>query len=385
MKVKPQGKIIIIICVMLLAGGAYRMFQTTGTVPGGGSNNPTNVPGNGNSATTPVEGQDPAPTTPSNPAGQTTLTLLTSSSKEKMLKQIAESFQKNNPNITVVFKTRESRDGLQAILSGAEKPDLYSPSDAVLVDSLNDAWKKQHGGQQLINTSSPEEDITFAETPIVFLTNTHNEPTLRPILTGARPYTDMRKQSALRFSFATPLNSGSGLLSLGQMQSEGNLSASLKAMKGQILYDDAARKGSSQLVEAYINEMRTQGVSPRAFITAYESKALEVVHANPSLNLRVIYPSRVPVAAQRIVFLDTNSPNANAARAFLAFLKTPEAADVLVQNNLHPKFDRDTLATTLSEASASGFRTTTIAEHAPSVPYNDLMNSVKIWSGVIGN
>jgi ABC-type molybdate transport system substrate-binding protein len=384
MKVKPQGKIVVLLCAMLLAVGAYKMLQKTGTDvpsnPATGSN--TNTPTNINTAPTSTD----STTSNTNPAAQTTITLLTSASKEKMLKQIVESFQKVNPTIAVNIKTRESRDGLQAILSGAEKPDLYSPSDAVLVDSLDQAWRSQHSGQQLVNTSSPEEDITFAETPIVFLTNPPNDSLLRTALTSAHPYEAIRKMGRVTFSIATPLNSGSGLLSLGQMQSEGNLSSSLKTMKSQILYDDAARKGSSQLVEAYVNEVRTQS-NARTFITAYESKALEVTKANPTLNLRVLYPARVPVAAQRIVFLRSNSANANAnaARAFLAFLKTPEATDILVQNNLHPKFDRDTLATTLSEASASGFRTTTAAEHAPNVPYNDLMNSAKIWSDVIGN
>jgi ABC-type molybdate transport system substrate-binding protein len=376
MKVKPQGKIVILICAMLLAAGAYKMLQKTG------ADAPANTPAptNPNTTTNP----NPNLVVPANPAAQTTLTLLTSSSKEKMLKKIAEAFQQSHPTIAVAIKTRESRDGLQAILSGAEKPDLYSPSDAVLVDSLDHAWRSQHSGQQLINTSSPDEDITFAETPIVFLTNRPNDILLRNALTSARPYEAVRKMGRVQFSIATPQGSSSGLLSLGQMQSEGNLTAALKAMKGQILYDDAARKGSSQLVEAYVNEVRTQS-NPRAFITAYESKALEVVQANLSLNLKVIYPARIPVAAQRIVLLGNNSQNAEAARAFLNYLKTPEAASILVQNNLHPKFDRDNLATVLSEASAYGFRTTTTAEHAPIVPYNDLMNSAKIWSDVIGN
>jgi ABC-type molybdate transport system substrate-binding protein len=376
MKVKPQGKIVILICAMLLAAGAYKMLQKTGAEAPANTPAPTNP----NTTTNP----NPNLVVPANPAAQTTLTLLTSSSKEKMLKKIAEAFQQSHPTIAVAIKTRESRDGLQAILSGAEKPDLYSPSDAVLVDSLDHAWRSQHSGQQLINTSSPDEDITFAETPIVFLTNRPNDILLRNALTSARPYEAVRKMGRVQFSIATPQGSSSGLLSLGQMQSEGNLTAALKAMKGQILYDDAARKGSSQLVEAYVNEVRTQS-NPRAFITVYESKALEVVQANLSLNLKVIYPARIPVAAQRIVLLGNNSQNAEAARAFLNYLKTPEAASILVQNNLHPKFDRDNLATVLSEASAYGFRTTTTAEHAPIVPYNDLMNSAKIWSDVIGN
>jgi ABC-type molybdate transport system substrate-binding protein len=350
MKATVLGKLVVLGIVILGIFGAYRLLNKAGVVPTKPGSVVAQAPG-----TVPMESAPP-------PTGGAALTVLTSASKEKLLRKLVDAYGAQNGG-SIAVKAMESREGLQAILSGTEHPQLYSPSDSPLTESLNTAWKKAHRGAALINTGSPESDLVFAETPCIFLTTETEASKLEPLLTSEKPYAAVLKAPGLTFSIANPLASASGLLALGRVQQE--VPGGLKALKTHLLYDAAAQKGSTQLLEAYLSELKVKGSSPRSFIIAYENKAIEAQQANPELKLKLIYPKAASVAEQRISVLE--GEGAEQARGFVRFLKTPDAQQLLISEGYHPRFVRDTLP-------SPSYKT------SPPLPYNELMNAADIWN-----
>jgi ABC-type phosphate transport system substrate-binding protein len=357
---KSKGIVFAIVLLGVL-GAAYRLLNRGVSTPSAQNSPPqnNNLP----------QSNNPNPSNNSNPSGVTDdITILTSSSKEKLIRALCDSYAQQTPGVQFEIHTKESREGLQAILSGTERPNLYSPSDSPLTESLNTAWKKAHNGEALINTGSPDFDLIFAETPCVFLTTEAEATALEPLLTGPKPFAAVLKQPKINFSLANPLSSASGLLALGRIAQE--VPGGVSQLKNRLFYDTAARNGSSQLLEAYLSELKTKGTSPRAFIVAYENKAIAAQLANADLHLKLIYPKEASVAEQRISIVGSNA--SEQVRAFLRFLKTPEAQQLLISEGYHPKFVRDTLTSPAYKTS-------------PPQPYNELMNVAQAWSKLQGD
>ena len=326
------------------------------------------------------------------------VTLLTSGSAQSLFQKLADAFAAEQPGASVIIQTKESRDGLQYLLQqtgDSDRPDLYSPSDPRLATSLEENWKKSHGGRSLINVSSAEEDIIFAETPVILLTTAAKEAELRPLLTGAQPWEAVRQSIAsgkemswgkLHFSFASPIRSATGLIALGMIQDDSirtkkTLDSFLKELSSGIIYDDPAKNGSSQLFESYISELTSQGNSPRDFIVAYESNALQATLDHPELSLRVLYPVQVPFSMHRICVLSgsRSSPERRKiALAFLRFLKGKTAQRLVIESRLHPRFSLDTLSQQINTLSESGFMR--VRTRAAMPRYNDVMNAAQLWN-----
>ncbi len=341
-------------------------------------------------APTPADSRPGAPVGPQ--LSSATVTLLTSGSKKKLFEQLGAAFQREQPKVTVSVKAMESRDGLQYLLhqaSEAERPDLYSPSDPRLATSLDRNWRKAHGGQAILSSSSTDQDFVFGETPVVFLTITAKAAELEPILGGEHPWEKIRERTLqgeamswgrLRFSFANPVGSASGLTALGMILSDSALvkrpfQGFLTEISKGAIYDDAAQHGSSQLFEAYISELVSQKTSERDFIVTYESNALQAAKEHPELGLRVIYPTPTPFAMHRICLLESSSrpsERRDAAIAFLNYLKTPAAQKLIQESRLHPRFVPDTLGF------EPGFARVT--KRAPLVGYNEVMNALQLWN-----
>lgn len=326
------------------------------------------------------------------------ITLLTSGSKQKLFEQLIEAFQGQQPGATVTIKVMESREALQYLLhqaSAEERPDLYSPSDPRLATSLDNNWRKSHGGRALIATSSADEDFIFAETPIVFLTTAEKAAELSGLFTGEHPWNQIRTRvtqgdvmswGRLRYSVANPVGSASGLTTLGMMAADSSsantpLPPFLKEISKGLLYDDAAQRGSSALFEAYLSELISQGGSPRDFIVTYESNVLRAAHEHPELQVRLFYPAQTPFAMHRICLLESagaDMARRKVAAAFLKFLKTPEAQRIVMDNYLHPRFVPDTVMDSVKDSAGVGFRTT--KARAPLTSYNTSMNVLQLWN-----
>ena len=152
----------------------------------------------------------------------------------------------------------------------------------------------------------------------------------------------------------------------------------LGAVEKNFVYDPATL-GSSALEKAF-----TQNPGTRDFITAYESKALDAVNANP--NLVVIYPNPTANADQSAAVLSApwvSDNQAEGARAFLKFLSGSGPLRDGMTYHFRPAQPGAglSLAAQLSDAAPRGFRQTYSAIELP--PYAALNEAAAQWRTVV--
>ena len=339
-RIKPGGWVFII---LLLAGIFFGVRSCRNLLT---ARQGVAVPGGGGS------GMD---LTPQQAAGGDIL-ISTTGTKQKWMQAEIDKFNGQSSSGKASLQLAESRDAMQAILSGKAQPTIWSPSSPVWVFRLADLWPKAHGGAQIADVNNSQSYRSLFKSPLVFLTTKSKAAFLRPILSGSTPWTAVRQLSigqrkapwgAFHFAYADPLNASSGTLTMSLIISEygrthgaGDLSAAASTPQfatylsqlNRAYVRDPSATGSSSLEKAY-----TTDPASRDFITAYESAALAAVERDP--NFVIIYPSPTAVADQTATLLSApwvSAAQKTTALAFLDFIGKPEALDDGVQYYFRP-------------------------------------------------
>jgi hypothetical protein len=282
-----------------------------------------------------------------------------------------------------------SREAMHQILDRKVEPVLWSPGGPMWPSRLSEAWRERYG-TRVLDTGDPNAYRVFLRSPLVFFTTRVKARFLAPRLGGANPWGALRKLSMgqekvpwgrFRFSHADPLTSSSGILTMGLIlnefgQNEGDLAqiAQSKAfvrylleLERSLVYDEAARKGTTQLTNAFIKDPSRYDV-----ITAYESAALEAAPTHP--DLAVIYPNPTAFAEHAVCVLDgdwVTSEQREGANRFMTFLSSDEAQAEGVRLNFRPaRGSRYSLNERLAQYRAQGFRPSVTSADLP--PYEAL-------------
>ena len=382
-RIKPGGWVIIL---LLLAAIIYGV-RSCGHL----------LPFHGGSATPGGGGTVIGTLTPDQAVGGDII-VSTTGTKQKWMQAEIDKFNAQSSAGKVSLQLAESRDAMQAILSGKSQPTIWSPSSPVWVFRLADLWPKAHGGTQIADVNDSQVYRTLFKSPLVFLTTKSKAAFLRPILAGPAPWTTVRQLSlgqrktpwgTFHFAYADPLNASSGALTMsliiseyGRSRGAGDLSAAAStpdfaAYLSQInraYVRDPSAFGSSALEKAY-----AAAPNSRDFITAYENAALGAVERDP--NLAIIYPSPTAVADQTATLLSaawvTPAQKITAA-AFLDFIGKPEALDDGVQYYFRPSQNgASTLSARLGPSARAQFQPQYTTIELP--PYDALNEAAAQW------
>ena len=340
-RIKPGGWVIILLLLAAIVYGVRSCghllpFHLGAATPGG-------------------EGAGSGNLTPEQAAGGDII-VSTTGTKQKWMQAEIDKFNGQSSSGKVSLQLAESRDAMQAILSGKSQPTIWSPSSPVWVYRLADLWPKAHGGAQIADVNDSQVYRTLFKSPLVFLTTKSKAVFLRPILSGPAPWATVRQLSlgqrktpwgTFHFAYADPLNASSGTLTMsliiseyGRAHGSGDLTAAASTPEfatylsqlNRAYVRDSSATGSSALEKAYRADPGS-----RDFITTYESAALAAVEADP--NLAIIYPSPTAVADQTATLLSASwvtPAQKTTAAAFLDFLGKPEALDDGVQYYFRP-------------------------------------------------
>ena len=395
MKLKPLGKITLLILALGMAFGGYRFwsqFKKQGA-PNSSvftGDNGSNSQGNG--------GQNTAADNPgaSNPSASGEIQIISSNTKKGWLAdQIAAFNAKQGDGVKVVAKAVETREAMTGILAGKYKPALWSPSSVIWADRLAQVWD-QKTGQTLIDTGDVNSYRQIFKSPIVFLTTKEKAKFLRPLLENDA-WTNVRKISAgkirvpygrFHWAHADPLNANSGMLTMALILSDytgktgqgGAINAVakssefanyLQALEKDFVNDSAVQKGSSALVKSFAEDP-----SRYDFVTAYESAALDQVIRNP--DLAVIYPSPTVNSEQAIATLnwpDLSVAQKKAAHDFLEFMASSDSVKAGFKEYFRPSRGDNPA---ISRYDANGFRSSYTAIEVP--PYSALNDAGYQWS-----
>lgn len=403
MRVKPAGKLVILILVAGIAVGLWRWYKGRGgTLPtlSAGQTAQNGVPpaasaGNG--------GVDfPGGGGTSGGGGGGNLVLITSATKKGWLENQADKFsQQGHGKITLRYY--ETRAAMQAILNGKEKPVLWAPSSPIWAQRLGEAWPQFHGGESSpVSLSDPASFRVYLRSPLVFLTTKERAQYLRPLLGGSDPWGLLRELSLgkktvpgmggkFRFAHADPLNANSGFLTLGmilgdyarrhggdpaQVANSPAFIQYLTELERGLIYDEPVRGGSSAVYKAFLDDPSRYGV-----ITTYESNALEGAASYP--DIAVIYPNPTAVSEQAVAVMNgtwVSPEQKQTAAAFLDFLAQPDSIKEGVATHFRPGPNLGSGASLdgeLAQYASQGFRTDFTPAQLPT--YAALNDAASQW------
>ncbi len=364
--IKPGGWIILLLLVGLLAywGSKHGRPGNGGAQTAGGSDAQTGAGGAslaGNLDASQVANGD--------------VLVSTTGTKQVWLAGQAAKFNGQNQGHVDMLQAVESRDAMQSILNGKLQPTVWSPSSPVWTERL----AQLRPG--ILDESDPQSYRVVFKSPLVFLTTKAKAQALRPILTGATPWTTLAQGRKYKFGYADPLNASSGMLTMALIINEytrlhGNRdpvqatsSAGFAGFLGQLNKGlvKTDNEGSSKLEKAY-----EANPGSRDFITAYENAALTAVSRNP--NLTILYPSPTTNADQGAAVLSAKwvTPAQKAtAQKFLQFIAGKDAQGDGVQYHFRPAVNgAQTLSSTLSGGARAAFQASYISVELP--PYDAL-------------
>lgn len=398
MKLKPLGKLTLLILVLGLAFGGYKIWsQSRGAATVAtkgqtttGADATANV-GDGGS------GADAA--SASQPVSSREIQIISSNTKKGWLADQIDAFNaKQGDGVKIVAKAVETREAMTGILDGKYKPALWSPSSVIWADRLGEVWEDRTG-KTLLDTGDVNSYRQIFKSPIVFLTTKEKAKFLRPLLEN-NAWANVRKISdgkirvpygKFKWAHADPLNANSGMLTMALIlsdyaQKNGQSGAIrqaaqspafasyLKVLDKDFVYDEAVRKGSSALVKSFAADP-----SRYDFVTAYESAALDQVIKNPDFT--VIYPTPTVNSEQAVAVLDWPDMNAaqkKAAHDFLAFLASKSSVSAGLKEYFRAsRGDNPAIA----RYNSAGFQSSYNAIEVP--PYIALNDAGYRWSKAV--
>ena len=413
---KNFARFIVFLLVAGLAFGGWQLYTRSGgkapsvSLPQvtfkNDNSNTGNGNNNGNGNTGDNNGNNNGNTTNGGGSGAS-LTLITSATKKGWLETQVERFNaEKNRNVRIEYV--ETRDALQGILNGKQKPVLWSPSAPLWATRLSEAWGEKHGGETLVADNDPNSYRVYLRTPIVFVTTKRKATFLRPLLSGARAWDNLADLSAGKkklpgatrlfvWAHADPIKSNSGFLTLGLL-----LDAYVQSTNGATTPEQAAvsagfanylhrvektmplnapvREGSSALMKAFLQNPDRYDV-----ITAYESSALEAAAKND--DVAVLYPNPTVASEQVVVVLNADwvTPDQkDTAAELLTFLGGEDSLRDGVNQHFRPTRQSGsvTLSPEIGRRRAQGFQQTFTSVETPS--YEALNEAAVKWNAVIG-
>ena len=405
MKLKPLGKLTLLILVLGLAFGGYRYWsQSRNATNGRGANSTQTNNSNSSDQSDPNTDATIGGIGVSNASGEGgaggEIQIISSNTKKGWLVDQINAFNaKQGDGVKVVGKAVETREAMTGILNGQYKPALWSPSSVIWADRLAQVWD-QKTGKTLLDTGDVNSYRQIFKSPIVFLTTKEKARFLRPLLEGSDAWSNIRKigQGKIRVPYgrfkwahADPLNANSGMLTMalilsdytqktgqggaiGKVAKSGAFATYLQELEKNFVYDSAVQKGSSALVKSF-----AENPGRYDFVTAYESAALDQVVKNP--DLAVIYPGPTVNSEQAIAALDwpdLSAAQKKAARDFLAFLASKQSVDAGFKEYFRPSRGDNPA---ISKYDNNGFRSSYTAIEVP--PYLALNDAGYQWSKVV--
>jgi ABC-type Fe3+ transport system substrate-binding protein len=311
--------------------------------------------------------------------------ILTTGTKKAWLSEEIDKFSTVSQGGRAEMDILESRDGMQKILAGAEKPDLWSPSSTVWTDRLAEI-----GPSANIRIHQDNDSMrTLFQSPLVFLVNKNDLQQLQPILAGRYPFDTLARSGRYKFAYADPLAASSGMLTMSLLLNEYadiHDSYDLDSVASSQDFAIWLRK-----VDRGLERQHTEGSSAlesdfennpgdRAFITTYENAALQAA-ANNS-NFAVVYPNPTADATQAAALVDgpwTTEAKRETVKQFLDFITSDTADSDAVNFYFRPASNGDIILgqRVSSTAAAAYFRPDFRTVDLPS--YNAINDANVIW------
>jgi hypothetical protein len=252
------------------------------------------------------------------PPQKVALPILYSSEKEEWLREAVAAFGKEHPEIDVQLKSKGSLEAVRGLLSGEEKPVLWTPADSLAVNLLTVQWQLAKAADPLVRDGA-RWPRSLLLTPLVFVAW---ESRAKALLGNGTELSWTRLRDAVgskkgwagfggdptwayvKFGHTDPTKSNSGLQALVLMAygfydrqdgltvpdvTAGRFQDFLKAIEAGRRAQDFAASSTGPFMQNFIR----QGPSLYDVVVVYEATAIaEIPRAVGRWEgLRVFYPS----------------------------------------------------------------------------------------------
>jgi hypothetical protein len=392
MRITLLGKLVLLMLAVGVAYGGYNYWQKSqGTKASSSGNHSTPVSTNQQRQTTSSNGRD------------IEIEFVTTAAKKGWISEQVSIFNANNQGKwRIVTKELASRKAMHDILSGKVKPVLWSPGSPIWPQRLAEAYGNKNSNSNIVDLSDPNGYRVFLRSPLVFMTTKRKAEFLRPLLSGSRPWLALRDLSTgktktpwggFRFSQADPINSSSGMMTLGLIMYDyaqrtgqaGNMNKLstdkafinyLKELNRSLVYDKPAIEGTTKLTNAFIED-----TSRYDLITGYEASAIKAAANDP--NIAVIYPNPTSVSEHAVSLLNgdwISSEQKEGAIEFIRFLGSRESLQSGLKDKFRPVQSSSTLSINdeLAKFAPRGFQQNFTTTDLP--PYEALNATAFRWT-----
>ena len=302
-------------------------------------------------------------------ANATAITMLASSEKQEWLNVAREEFQRSNPEVSIQLSFMGSGEGAEAILEGRVSPQVWSPSDALILDLVRLQWAEKHRGE-LFEVAGEDAPKAMLITPLVILAWAERAEVLarsypafregaslswsalHEVLTARRGWQDLGGRpewGRFRFGHTDPLTSNSGLQTLYLMTLEYFRNPAQLAPKvldqpeylAWMRSFEAAVPELPRSTDQLMQDFLRYGPSRYDFVAAYENLAIvELSHAQRRFGeLRIYYPPLTAWSDHPVVILrpETIAPEMlEAVRSWLRFLLSKRIQELGISYGFRP-------------------------------------------------
>ncbi len=294
------------------------------------------------------------------PGTTTAISMLYSTEKKEWIEAAAASFKKVHPEIEVTLVGRGSIAAAEDIVSGKEKPTLFSPADTLVLNLAASDWKSKGNGAggdngDLFATSGDDAPQSLVITPLVFVVWEDRAQVLLKASHGVISWKSLRKAIAsnqgwpaiggkpawgfVKLGHTDPTQSNSGLQALYLMSLEyygkpqvevGDLlKPDYQAFVGDIERGVSTFESSTG---TFMTDMVRFGPSKYDVSVVYENLAISQIENAQGRwgNLRVYYPQTTLWSDHPAVILQgawVTPAQKAAARTWLEHLRSRETQE----------------------------------------------------------
>ena len=265
MKLKPLGKLTLLILVLGIAFGGFKIWNQS---RGAAAVSSTGETAKDSGIDTTINRDVSRIKSETVSSGE--IQIISSNTKEGWLAEQINAFNaRQNQGVKVVARAVETREAMTGILNGQYKPALWSPSSVIWADRLDEVWQ-QKTQQTLLDTGDINSYRQIFKSPIVFLTTKEKAKFLRPLLENDA-WSNIRKISAgkirvpygkFKWAHADPLNANSGMLTMALILSDYSEKTGQGGSIGQV--------AKSPAFASYLGELEKDFVADEAVKKRFE-------------------------------------------------------------------------------------------------------------------
>lgn len=286
-----------------------------------------------------------------------------STEKKAWLEQAVAAFEAEHPGVDVELVGQGSMESVQAIVSGKQKPTLWSPADDTALELMSADWRNANPND-IVARSGPDVPEPLVLSPLVLVAWEERGKLLDPsgsgidwkrleeVISSDKGWPAVGGEADwgfVKLGHTDPTRSNSGLQMLVLIAYEVHNKRS-GLVVGDVLdpkfqkFLKAFERGVPKFGDStgtFMREMVLYGPSKYDIVVTYENLAIEnIPHAQGRWgNLRVFYPRQTMWSSHPAVLLQApwvTEEQKVAARSLLAFLRSRPSQEAALAHGFRP-------------------------------------------------